>query len=1321
MSCPEQASLVLFLRGELAEAEVGPMQDHLAECAECLTQLVIGAAGLTESSGVSSPWLASRLQSMATPELSPTPREDSGAPPIPTEIQTELGPFTLERELGRGGMGVVYRARDTRSGAAVALKTVRTATRGALESLRREILFLAEASHPGLVSVLDYDITRGDPWYAMELLEGQTLAKQNAIWWQAHRSRLGEATVGALPEAGAGHLSEVLTLFRKLCEPLDFVHRAGIVHCDLKPSNVFLRHGREPVLMDFGLAVQARGSVGRESFSLASRGRGTLPYMSPEVITGKIPDARADLYALGCMLYESLVGVPPFMARREELLDQHLHAPVVRASSRVSGLPPTIDELLLALLAKDPRVRLGEAMRVADILDACGAKSTAALARPRAHLYRPGLVGRDADQKIVAEHVDQAIGGRGSLLLLHGESGIGKTFLVSEVAQHALLRGVRVLIGECEQASPSGVPVEAATRALHPFSNLFNLVRDECRRVGADAAKRLPGDFPNILALYSPALAALPELRDARAPAALPDAAGRERLLAALRTALRALSRESPLLLVLDDLQWADELSLAFLESLKPEFLESVPVLIIGTFRTDEPSAALERLTSQPGLTSRRLARLSRSHLTVMVGQMLGMSSPPTSLLDFLDVESEGVPFFVAEYLRVALAERVLAFADGTWSFDVSAAKNTPELSFPVRLKELVRRRVGGLDTSANSCLEAGAVLGRDFETGVLARCLGCAVEEVEDHLRAPLQRGVVERSVTERYRFAHDKFREVIYENLNADRKLSLHAAAGRALEALLDHATSQLNQYFGTLAFHFRRGGQPERALDYLDKGGRRALAISADAEAIGLLTEALELEPTLAKRSPTLTRASWERGVADALASLGRVAESDLYLRRAASLLGRPMATNTFGAVLNLLKELARRVMRRIMPAPKVSDDPASVALFIEEGRVFERFHRTAYFTGKPLDIFVGSLRSLSQWERARPGAELTTAYANAAQLCGVMPAHAWARAYLEKANGVHAIAPDPAAETLLRLVEGVYYMGLGEAATASRQIERGIHLAENIGFHRRREECLAVRAGIDVFAGHWSKAAPWNAALESSARSRGDKQMLCWSLNQKLECTLLRGRLSDVTKLVEELNQLLPSLNDPDRLWTLGLSAHAFASLDRFEAAFEVATTATELARRVPPVYTYCIGAYDRLSETWLMLIDWHHKQDGNASANLLRHSRDSVAGLTRAARAFPLAQPLALLQQGRLELRRGRLARAVQHWRRGLDLASKMQLDHQEARLSQALANTLDPGAEREALECRAQQALARLDLPPESGAHNCEAEAPVPQVAMYIS
>ncbi|HET7544952.1 MAG TPA: AAA family ATPase, partial [Polyangiaceae bacterium] len=902
MACPGPDALARFLRGELNAVEVVPLEAHLEDCAECFDQIALAAAGMSGSVGISNAWLSSRLNSGGAGRIA-GPAVGSEAAGLGGD--KSFGHYVVEGILGRGGMGVVYRARDTQTGTAVALKTVRTATPDALEALRREILFLAEARHPGLVAILDHEVTQGDPWYVMELLEGGTLHDRNRAWWSTRLKNAGDSNEKArsvLPEVGAGDVREILSLYRRLCAPLDFVHHTGIVHCDLKPANVFLRGGSEPILVDFGLAIQARGAVDRESLSLSTRGRGTLPYMCPEIIQGRIPDARADLYAFGCMLYESIVGRPPFVSlQRDELLEQHLHAKVVPASERVSGVPNGIDELLLALLAKDPRDRLGDAAQVAAALDGLGATTNDRQVRSRAYLHRPQLVGREAERKTANDLVEQALLGRGSFVMISGESGIGKTFLVTEVCQRAVLRGMRVITGECEPPPGSSLSNMHAPRALSPFSGFFNLLRDECRGLDRDGVKRLLGEFPSVLAAYSPTLATLHEVIEAAAPPRLPDKSARERVLDSLRSALSQLAREQPLLIAIDDLQWADDLSLAFLESLNAAFLEPLPVLLIGTYRSEELTPALEQLNARPDIVALPLKRLGRSSMSEMVGHMLGKGPPPPALVDFVGTESEGVPFFVAEYLRSALSESSLILDYGSWKFERTSLEGgtSPVLGFPERLKELIRRRMRGLSSQALQCVEAAAVLGRELEPLVLARVLDCDVDRVHERATEAVQRGILEQT-GQRFRFAHDKFREVAYEGLLTERRVALNASVACALEALFSDDAGELERRAGALARHFERGGQSDRAIEYLHLGGLRALQLSADAEALGLLSSALELDAKSPTPVPTLRRATWERGVADALAGLGRFSECEQHLSRAAALLGHPIATNNLGAV-------------------------------------------------------------------------------------------------------------------------------------------------------------------------------------------------------------------------------------------------------------------------------------------------------------------------------------------------------------------------------------------------------------------------------------
>ncbi len=200
-------------------------------------------------------------------------------------------------------------------------------------------------------------------------------------------------------------VAHVATVFRRLCEPLAYVHGNGVVHKDLSPANVFLVGDDRPVLFDFGLAARrSRPSGGaREILDLGGVARGTAHYMAPEQARGQPVDARADVYALGCMLYEALCGRPPFLGdSAAAVLMQHVCDEPVPPSQLSRRVPAELDDLLLRMLAKLPRDRIGYVEDVASALEAIatppGQGATGELAeaspRPRAYTYRPGLAGR---------------------------------------------------------------------------------------------------------------------------------------------------------------------------------------------------------------------------------------------------------------------------------------------------------------------------------------------------------------------------------------------------------------------------------------------------------------------------------------------------------------------------------------------------------------------------------------------------------------------------------------------------------------------------------------------------------------------------------------------------------------------------------------------------------------------------------------------------------------------------------------------------------------------------------------------------------------
>jgi predicted ATPase len=651
-----------------------------------------------------------------------------------------------------------------------------------------------------------------------------------------------EAPSIGLHPAARGRLADALTLLRRLCTPLAFLHGEGIVHRDLKPENVFVRFDGVPVLVDFGMMSPFSGEVSREQLDAALVHGGTVAYMAPEQIVGDLVDGRADLYALGCILYELLTGRPPFVGEApHQVVWKHCYVEPQPPSELVEGVPQQLEDLVLRLLSKRPQERLGHADVVAAALERLGAQNGASAAgpRPRAVLYRPGLAGREAEIETCRQLLDRLHRGQGGVLLIGGESGIGKTRLAMEVARQARRDKAQVLTGEClpEAAAPLG----AFRRALQALA-------DRCREGGVEATQRLLGLRGPVLALYEPALSTLPEQETLSRPAVLPPEAARLRLFLYLAQTLEALAADEPLVLVLDDLQWADDLTLDALGFLvRSGRLAQTRLLVAGTYRTEEIGDALKRLAELPEVSRLQVERLTEEAVREMVGSMLALSPAPQLFVRFLTCHSEGNPFFVAEYLRAAV-DGGLLWRDRTGQWQVAEPDEAQAteadyeaLRLPRSLRELVGRRLEALSEEARQLAEIAAVLGRETDASMLAALAGLSEPAALGPIGELLARQVLEEPEPDRLRFAHDKLREAAYEGLGRGARRELHRAAALGLEARL---AGRPDEDLGALGRHWEQAGEPARARRYYLAAARRAVDRYAHTEAERLYRAHLRL---------------------------------------------------------------------------------------------------------------------------------------------------------------------------------------------------------------------------------------------------------------------------------------------------------------------------------------------------------------------------------------------------------------------------------------------------------------------------------------------
>ena len=890
-----------------------------------------------------------------------------------------FGPYRVRRALSAGGMGVLYEAEHVETGRRVAIKTVNLVRGATLAGIRAEVFALASLGHRGVAQILDQGVAEGSPWYAMELLVGETLAGYRSRLWASRRSDDADtlilpgssgsaaaanqgapsqsnkpdvptpaaAMTGVQPVAAAGQLAEVLLMALRLCAPLAHVHGRGLVHRDLKPENVILTNGRAPVLVDFGLVTRFPGPLGKEVLG-AGVMAGTLAYMPPEQIRHEAVDARADLYALGCILHELVTGQRPFTATQAELLiEQQLHEPPVPVSSLVGGVPASLDELILQLLSKRPRDRLGHARDVAAMLartlhqlgDPAIPASQVELALAEvpdtAYLYRTVMVGRQQPLALLNRQVDRSAEGQGAGCLLGGESGLGKTMLASELARQAALKQLRVVTARClALRHASSAATDAVDVPLHPFRPLLQAVADHCREFGPATRNRLLGPHARLLAFLEPSLAHLPRNGGERSDGAAdaPDTDGvpaldtepaRARLLAALTQVLFAFARERPLALILDDVQWADELSLAFLASLSGPNLVGCRLFVLATYRSEEVSRPLHSLLAGWGGEHLRLERLDDDGVSLMVAEILGMVQAPAPLSRFLAETCAGNPFFVTEYVRAAVSEGLLLRQDGRWCLTPPARASEQAyqaLSLPDSLDGLIRQRLSQLTATAGRTAEVAAVIGREVDERLMA-----AVADQDPARAAAVSAELVDRHILELIpggplRFSHDKVRELTYAAIEPERRRQIHRRVGEALEQL-----GPTSPYL--LAHHFRAAGDPGKAFRYGYAAGRDALAAGAFHEAHEQLAASLRLlesrdgadAPAGELAESPLELARLRRLTGEAAAAIGDLQQSERLLTDAHALVSGRLPRRPGGWLVLLLLEGLRQLGHRLIPAP------------------------------------------------------------------------------------------------------------------------------------------------------------------------------------------------------------------------------------------------------------------------------------------------------------------------------------------------------------------------------------------------------------------
>jgi eukaryotic-like serine/threonine-protein kinase len=815
------------------------------------------------------------------------------------------GRFTIVRTLGEGGMGAVYEASDAEKRCRVALKTLSKVDPASLYRFKNEFRLIAGMNHPNLVR-LDALFAEYDLWFfTMELIEGVFFSR-----WARPADRFDDP-----------RLRRALL---ELCEGLSAVHQAGRLHRDLKPSNVLVTSEGRVVVLDFGLAIEPEpGGVGQTVRSHVIAG--TPDYMAPEQAAGAPATAPSDCYAIGVMLFEVLAGVLPFTGRTGEVLaaKQRDDAPAVETLAPAA--PAELAALCNELLARDPDRRPD--------LDAIRARvggtrplSVTTEIRPPSY----SLIGRSRELSTLRDAYRQTLAGEPVIVVVSGESGIGKSALCEEfVSELRRENAAVVLAGRCREQET--VPFKALDSIIDELSRYLRRLPPE------RAAALLPRDIFALRRLF-PVLARIEAVAEAPAPGNVGLQELRRRAFSALGELLARIRDRQPLVVCMDDLQWTDLDSTVMLRHL---LVDRNPLagLLILVHRNEHMEQDL--------LANVLDAAASNRQLRVLQLQLGPLSMPDTELLaselleraDAADAalcaniarESAGSPFFAAELARLA---RVGKQSPG----------DEPSLS------SALLTRVNLLPRAARLALELLALVGRPVTTDLLLSATQARSSDIDRLRSEQLVRGRGD-GTTRLIECYHDRIREIVGASLTDEQRLDHHRALAALLQArdgsnpeLLSNCLEQVGDRNGAahnaalaaeqaaaaLAFD-RAATLYGRALQLVpdDADGQRSLLVKLGTalEHAGRGRDAARTYRRAATLSSGDEGIELRRHAAEQLLATGHLEEGLALLREVCQAVGLDVAWGKRTALLSYAWGRVQLHFRSLDQAPPHEDDRAS----------------------------------------------------------------------------------------------------------------------------------------------------------------------------------------------------------------------------------------------------------------------------------------------------------------------------------------------------------------------------------------------------------
>jgi len=720
--------------------------------------------------------------------------------------------FKIIREIGRGGMGVVYLAKDELLEREVAMKFMTPAAWSAAseERFKREARIVARMDHPGIVTLFDIGKHEGSLYIVMPFVPGTSL-----------RTRLEERTF---------RIKDVVDTGIQVAEALDYSHSAGVIHRDIKPENILIHQDVSGSIRirvtDFGLARSTAETRLTQTGALV----GTIEYLSPEQVLEMEMDGRSDLYSLGTVLYECFVDRTPFTGEIHSVVYRLAHDHPDSPGSLGISVPPELEAIFMQCLEKDPLKRPQKASDLVAALERYRSQMTEGenlcsgpgkTGRTTAVVIRAisdPMIGRNAEVAELVHRLNASALGESQFVIVTGDAGVGKSRLLEELSNLARARKIAVIHGRF-----------ADSYQTFPYQGFAELIREYLH---ARRGATLP-DFSDLafdLTALFPMLGEFDVLKFSSPRIESPRFKDRTYVYEVIARTITRMSEGKPVVILLEDLHAAGD-SLDALHYVVRR-LAAIPALIIATARTTDLEKGHPFLLMISTFEGDRrflhlpLAALKPQDHHALVEQLCGRSPDPQFVQSIYEA-TDGNPYFTKELLRSLADSRKQSVSELGESGELS-----PSAPLPSTIQQAVARRIERLPEKAREVLAVGSILGRVFDYHDLEVLTGHDAEETVDQL---VESGLLEEdreSRGEKLYFSSGLLREVLYSALPPRKRKSFHRKFAEYTE---QRNQGRLERVYPELIHHYSQANIGEKVIDFGLKFARKSLSAFSDQDAL------------------------------------------------------------------------------------------------------------------------------------------------------------------------------------------------------------------------------------------------------------------------------------------------------------------------------------------------------------------------------------------------------------------------------------------------------------------------------------------------------